>query len=303
MNQNDLVSVVIPTYNCASYISDAIESVLHQTYLSVEIIVVNDGSTDTTEDVLKKYRGRIRSFRIENSGPAMARNVGIENSYGGYIAFLDADDLWVKTKIERCINFIKDRGYDWICTGLKKIMMDGDVIEERGMDENRYGYDKKTGKVFDLKKGLFYYKYGLPLHAPTMVIKKGCFQNVGLFDVDLKICEDTDLMIRLEEAGFQGGFLNEMLTIYRFRPGSITKNKNTDGLFEHQKVGKKYVKKLGLNNATVRKDYANLLWDLAARYYLRNNILKALLLSIQSLYFYPNRRKISKFIKYILKKE
>ena len=95
-----LVSVIIPTYNSAGYIEEALESVFEQTLQDFEIIVVDDGSTDGTGEVLRKYGDRIRYIYQENNGPASARNGGIRVARGEYIAFLDADDLWVSTKLE-----------------------------------------------------------------------------------------------------------------------------------------------------------------------------------------------------------
>ena len=95
------VSTIIPTYNCAAYIAEALESILAQTYPDVEIIVVDDGSTDSTRQVLEPYRGRIIYLHQENQGESVARNRGIEAAGGEFIAFLDADDLWLPTKLER----------------------------------------------------------------------------------------------------------------------------------------------------------------------------------------------------------
>ncbi len=94
------VSVIIPTYNSAEFLSDAIDSALAQTYGDMEIIVINDGSTDDTRDVLEKYAGHIIYLEQKNGGPAKARNKGIGFAKGEYIAFLDADDIWLPSKLE-----------------------------------------------------------------------------------------------------------------------------------------------------------------------------------------------------------
>ncbi|MBM2835200.1 MAG: glycosyl transferase [Candidatus Brocadiaceae bacterium] len=100
ISENVQVSVVIPTYNRAPYVIMAIESVLAQSYQDYEIIVVDDGSTDGTRDVLEPYRDRIRYMYQDNKGVSAARNTGIQESRGEWIAFLDSDDEWLPNKLE-----------------------------------------------------------------------------------------------------------------------------------------------------------------------------------------------------------
>jgi glycosyltransferase involved in cell wall biosynthesis len=101
-----LVTVIIPTYNNAIYLSDAVESILSQTFSDIEIIVVNDGSTDDTLDILKNYEGKIRLINQENKGVSAARNIGIDLSQSEFIAFLDADDISVNNRIEKQVDYL-----------------------------------------------------------------------------------------------------------------------------------------------------------------------------------------------------
>lgn len=96
-----LISVVIPTYNRAHYVCEAIDSVLAQTYKNIEIIAVDDGSTDNTKDIIQQYSSRIKYIYQNNAGPSAARNNGIKQSNGDLIAFLDSDDIWLAEKLER----------------------------------------------------------------------------------------------------------------------------------------------------------------------------------------------------------
>ncbi len=109
MNKS-LVSIIIPTYNRADVISETIDNVFSQTYKNFELIVVDDGSTDGTPAILRKYANRIRVITQKNAGPAAARNRGIEVSGGDIIAFQDSDDLWEPTKLERQVALLEKSG-------------------------------------------------------------------------------------------------------------------------------------------------------------------------------------------------
>jgi len=109
MNEAPLVSVVIPTYNRSLYLKQAIESVQGQTYDNWELVIIDDGSTDDTFDIVKKYSERdkrIKYFRQENAGVAAARNAGISQSHGVWIAFLDDDDCWFSHKLDMQMKFL-----------------------------------------------------------------------------------------------------------------------------------------------------------------------------------------------------
>ena len=105
-----LVSVIIPTHNRAEFVVQAVESVLNQTYGNIETIVIDDGSTDNTREELRKYQDKIHYNYQERSERSRARNEGFKHSRGDYIAFLDSDDLWLPTKIEKWISTLKAKG-------------------------------------------------------------------------------------------------------------------------------------------------------------------------------------------------
>ncbi|TLS52173.1 glycosyltransferase family 2 protein [Paenibacillus antri] len=124
----------MPAYNCEAYIGDALRSILAQTYLKWEVIIVDDCSQDSTSDVVRRYAevdNRIKYYRLhENSGAAKARNKGIEMAVGQYIAFLDSDDVWSTYKLEKQINFMRENQYTFTCTSYDK-------IDENGVKLNR----------------------------------------------------------------------------------------------------------------------------------------------------------------------
>src|SRR2546428_514370 len=106
-NKTPLISIIIPTYNSGRFVAQAVQSVLKQTYRCYEILVVDDGSTDETKDVLSKFGNCIKYIYQENRGPSAARNVGIKVARGKYVCFLDADDMWVPNKLKVQLAFIE----------------------------------------------------------------------------------------------------------------------------------------------------------------------------------------------------
>jgi glycosyltransferase involved in cell wall biosynthesis len=181
------VSVVIPNYNYARYVGEAIESVLAQTYRDFEIIVINNGSTDNSIEVLKKYEDRIRCFTQENQGQSGARNRGIQESRGEWIAFLDADDVWLPTKLEQQVPLFSDPKVGIVYCGVQ--VTDAELKTVRTIIPDSRG---------DLLK-----KFALGASAvivggeSTAVIRKKCFDELGLFDRELSICGGWDMYRRI----------------------------------------------------------------------------------------------------------
>jgi len=111
--EQPLVSVVIPFYSGINWLKEAINSVLNQTYMNIEVLVINDGSLENVEDLAKEYDSSIKIINKENGGPASARNMGIEIASGKYIAFLDSDDLWLPDKLLKQISYMESKNYVW----------------------------------------------------------------------------------------------------------------------------------------------------------------------------------------------
>jgi len=292
------VSIIVPTYNCGNFILHALESIFNQTYKDFEIIVVDDGSTDNTKEILLPLiiDGSIKYFSQENAGPAAARNRGIKESSGLCIAFLDADDLWVKEKLEKSLIFMDQNNFDWICTSLLKINEYGESKIKRITDDS-WVLDPKTNEVKQLKNGLFFFS-SIPLQVQTVVVRKKCFERAGIFDESFLIGEDTDLWLRFEEYGLRCGYLDEPLTIYRYNENSITKAKKVDGLHEYAKLGKKHAVILGLGKPLIKKTYAEFLWKIADDYLDERYFLKALRYILRSLFY--NFGNITRIIKKVI---
>lgn len=212
-----LVSVIIPTYNRAHLISEAIESVVNQTYKDLEIIVVDDGSLDNTEKIVRKWQEKDkRIFYIKhekNRGISAARNTGISYSKGDYLAFLDDDDIWLHQKIEVQMKEMMKSDFDLLFSNL-------------------YFWDSKKNtkyKAFELNPlsmgrdvlGILIKKnFGT---TSTAFLRKSILKKVGFFDETLPPSEDYDLWLRIVYNGFKIGFIEEPLILYRIHSIQMTK--------------------------------------------------------------------------------
>lgn len=208
------VSVIIPTYQRAHVVSQAIESVLAQTYRDYEIIVVIDGSTDNTEEVLARFGDKITVICQKNKGLAGARNTGIRASQGQYIAFLDDDDLWVSNKLEKQLAYFETNP----TIGL--VYSDGFFFNEKGVLPDKWTSVYPPPQIWHF---LTLFERNVIL-VSTVVVRRECLDKVGLFDETLRSCEDYDLWLRIIEK-FSIYFLNEPLGFYRQSPNSLQSNR------------------------------------------------------------------------------
>ncbi len=218
MQKSDsLVSVVITCYNYGKYLSGCLESVLAQTYRNIEIIVVNDGSTDITEEVINKYLPdpRIRYVKQENSGQARAKNVGIKNSSGEFIAFLDADDIWRKDKLEKQMPYFSNSSVGVVYSIAK-------YIDENGSPfaytlESKY-LRPQSGSVTEN----LYLDNFIPFSSA--VVRSKCFEEGYLFDESIKMGIDWDLWLRIS-VNYMFELVDEPLLNYRIgHSGQMSKN-------------------------------------------------------------------------------
>jgi glycosyltransferase involved in cell wall biosynthesis len=179
------VSVIIPTYNRGWIIKEAIDSVLAQDYTEFELIVVDDGSTDHTSDILDSYGDDIKVLSQKNKGVSAARNLGIAEASGKFIAFLDSDDLWLPQKLTFQIEFINQTPDALIC-------QTEEVWIRNGLRVNpKKRHKKPSGMIF--KPSL-----ELCLVSPSAVmIQRSLLDRVGEFDETLPACEDYDLWLRI----------------------------------------------------------------------------------------------------------
>jgi len=179
------ISIIIPTYNRSYCLAEALDSVFSQTFTDYELIVVDDGSTDTTQQVLAKYAGRLSAFSIPHAGPSAARNTGLRAARGDFIAFLDSDDLWIPGKLKRQADFFRANPEARICQ-TEEIWIRNSVRVNPMKKHKKY-----SGWIF---------KECLPLcivSPSAVMLHTSVFDRVGLFDESMLACEDYDLWLRI----------------------------------------------------------------------------------------------------------
>ena len=232
MQMNKQVSVIIPTHNRADLLPRAIESVLNQTYSNFEIIVVSDGSTDNTEEVVKQYSDRDPRVKHIGYSPAkggnVARNTGIQAAMGDYVAFLDDDDEWMPTKLEKQVNILdNDANIGLVYTGVHIIYVNENVE-----------YNSLSKEQGDLKKRIFI--DNCVGTTSTVVLSKDVLKTSGMFDEKLKALQDFDLWIRVAQNSKIGVVPEPMINYYNYlgkKQVSAVTQKYVDA-FEY--INKKY---------------------------------------------------------------
>ena len=202
-----LVTVIIPTYNYAHFLPEAIQSVLSQTFTDYEIIVVDDGSTDNTRSVVAQFDERVRYVYQENSGPNVARNAGIRESQGRYIAFLDADDKWLPDKLTLQVPLLEaNQLVGLVYAGMYLFDSETDAV---------IGYHPlercQRGQVL---RQLYLDQF---VPAPTPVVRREVFDSVGSFDEHRVTSDDWDLWLRIASV-YWFDFVPKPLALYRVHP-------------------------------------------------------------------------------------
>ena len=205
------ISVVIPVYNDETYLSKAIDSVLAQTFRDFEVIVVDDGSTDGTPEVIASYGGRLRSFRKPNGGGASALNLSIRQAAGEWIAWLSSDDEWMPEKLSRQMTVADgDASAGLVYTDFVKVDSEGRILGEVVTDPGRTQNETRLRLV----RGCF-------INGSTSLIRRDVFETLGLFDEGDRLTPDYDLWFRIVER-YRVVRVPEILVRYRVRPGQAS---------------------------------------------------------------------------------
>lgn len=208
-----LVSVIIPTYNRAYCIQKAVQSVLDQEYENMEILVLDDGSTDQTETVIRDLGDKRIYYHKNpyNCGAAAARNVGIQLAKGEYIAFQDSDDIWLEGKLHQQIKMLEGSAYGMVYSCVQREFSDGrvEIFPRNGIQD-----EAKHGNIYPYLLAESY------ISAPTVVVRKEILLQIQGFDEVMKNYEDYDLALRIAKR-HQIGFINQVLVYSKTLPDSI----------------------------------------------------------------------------------
>jgi len=207
MSSRPLVSVIIPVYNGTNYLADAVESVLEQTYENVELVAVDDGSTDGTWELIQSYGDSLRGIHKENGGVASALNRGLAEADGRYIAWLSHDDLFLPDKLERQVEELEGP------TEARACYTDSRVIDSHGAtlrDVTAPSLDRA-----ELRRYLFGRMF---INGSTMLIDRECFDRLGGFREDLKTTQDAEMWFRILDH-WEIGRVPGILGLQRTHPG------------------------------------------------------------------------------------
>jgi len=206
-----LISCIIPVFNGERYLSEAIESIFKQTYRPLEIIIVDDGSTDRTPTVAERYRERVRYLKQANAGTATARNSGINAAQGEYIAFLDSDDLWPSEKLERQLARFEARPELDYCLAYVQNFWVPELIEE----EKRFR-DHRISKP-------------LPGYSTaTLLARRALFDTVGRFNPAIRHADDTEWFLRASESGAAMELLSDVLLYRRLHQNNFSRLRSSN---------------------------------------------------------------------------
>lgn len=269
-----MVSVIIPTYNSAKYIRDAIDSVLQQTYSEFEILVIDDGSTDDTKTIVTENYPQVTYYPVPHKGVSTARNYGITNAKGEYVAFLDADDKWLPQKLELQLACFK------INNSLGMVFTENFSFDENGIINTKF-YKRERLMCGDIVKNIFLKSY---VGTSTVMVKKAVFSTVGLFKTNLTIGEDDNLWMRIA-LRYPVELVDESLMSYRKSAGSLTRKSGC------------FFKEVYKSIRTIQKDFP----DLSTRLGKRVFRLKYASIFFSEGYSYFSQDKYAKANKYFLR--
>jgi glycosyltransferase involved in cell wall biosynthesis len=238
MNSNPQVSIVIPAYNVAAYIGATLKAVFAQTFTDFEVVIVNDGSPDTPEleRALEPFMDRIRYFVQENRGAGPARNTALRAARGEFVAFLDADDLWLPTYLAEQVRFMQGGNYDLIyCDAL--LVGDSDIAGKTYMQTS-----PSNGPV--TFKSLVHYTCNL-VTSGTMA-RRRLVLDAGLFDETLRNGQDFELWLRLVRNGARVAYQRKVLLHYLCRSDSLSFTDAVTKIVRQQRIFNRILEKYDL---------------------------------------------------------
>lgn len=205
----ELISCIVPAYNSGKYITETLDSIFAQTYPAIEVIVADDGSTDGTQDIVRTYPQKVKLLTQDNSGPAETRNLGLLAAAGSFIAFLDADDLWVPEKLSKQMSrFENDPALD-LCISYTQMFWPKHLEDEA----EKYQNYMRSGPIQGYA-------------TTTLLAKRYVFDKIGVFDRHYWFGDATDWFLRVKEAGLKFEMVPEVLTLHRMHETNLTRRRS-----------------------------------------------------------------------------
>ncbi|HMK25851.1 MAG TPA: glycosyltransferase [Chitinophagaceae bacterium] len=240
-----LVSVIIPVYNGERYVEETIRSVFDQTFQDFEIIILNDGSTDSSAEIIKRLQeedSRIIYISKPNTGVSDTRNIGISKARGKYLAFLDADDVWKPVNLEKKIIALKDSGKKWVFCD------HGNIYEE----DNTLHADRKVFKPYNIIDNILLWEaHVVPGPCSNIVAEKELFADDIRFDIRLSSAADRDICLQLS-AKEEPYYIPEKLWLYR-QHGQSMSNQNYKVIDEMKYLYQKADKRKWFSSRRLRR--------------------------------------------------
>ncbi len=276
-----LVSIIMPAYNAAATIRESIESVVNQTCKQWELIVVNDGSADNTREIVTEIAAGNSQIKVINlgcnGGMANARNVGAKSAKGELLAFLDSDDVWMPTKLEKQVNY---HAHHPLCA----ISHTGYYLLSQGRVSKQPWRRRLATPSWHKRKVLLPRLYWENVLATlTVVMKKEVFDKLGGFDLSLWGTEDQDLWIRVARDGYQFCYIRENLAIYRIGNNNVSSTLGRYKRAKRQVIEKHLSDADSAQTACYRKAYAYYYRHFGAQYFARSEQRLARLYFMKSL--------------------
>lgn len=197
-----LISVIVPVYNGETFLEEAINSIIKQNYQPLEIIIIDDGSTDKTAQIASKFKNVAKYIYQQNAGPSSARNIGIKMAKGDLITFLDSDDLWLEGALKQQIFYLQNN---------HKI----DIVQ---------GHLQNLQTKIDPQNNTLIQKFGKPrlsFNVGSFIYRKSVFEKIGFFDENLRHSEDVEFLVRIKENNLNWVILKPVILLYRRHKGSL----------------------------------------------------------------------------------
>lgn len=242
------VSVIIATYNMGQYLPDAVESVLSQTYRNLDVYVIDDGSEDGTRELVEQWKDdpRVHYHWQKNAGQTKAKNCGIRRSDGDFVAFCDADDLWIPTKLEQQMPLFDSEGKVGVVYGRnRQIVASGEAVSDVRRETYYSGH---------ITEALFHYNF---ISFGAAVVRRSCLDEFGGFNEEYRMGIDWDLWLRISTK-YQISFLDEVVYLYRVWDGQMSNNWR--GRYEHAfRIMENFIAKYpgAVSSEVIRRAYAH----------------------------------------------